>query len=82
MAGTKIDITEMLTVLYALSIKFDLINILDNSTRQDYCDGKDHPMKLPKELAIEAQQDICEFLTKHGLGYHNLGQSPATAEKA
>lgn len=78
MSETKIDITEILPVLYDISIKLNLIDIVDNSTRQDYCglEGKDHPMKLPKELALEAQVDIMEFLTAHGLGYHNLRQRP------
>lgn len=77
MAGTTgIDITEILPVLYAISIKLNIIDIVDNSKRLDYCDGKDHPMKTPKELALEAQEDIMKFLTAHGLGYHNLKQSP------
>lgn len=85
MAMTKIDMTEILKTMYDISIKLNLIDIVDNSTRRDYCEAEDsncmlHPMKTPQELALEANQDIMNFLTKHGLGYHHLSSNPPTGE--
>ncbi len=64
---------EILTLLYELNIRFDLIDIADNTKKRIKYHHMD--MKTPKELANEGDVLIIEFLKRFGMSKRDIGRA-------